>query len=56
MLCKITASKQRVGGVMIAGLAVLYAECNTSAYLYMHLLVISHKKSSVHGHESYKIE
>ena len=28
---------------------------NKFTYLYMHLLVISHKKSSVHGHESFQI-
>jgi hypothetical protein len=29
-------------------------ECNKSTYLYQHLLVISHKKSTVHGYESLK--
>jgi len=28
-------------------------ECNKSTYLYQHLLVISLKKSTVHGHESF---
>ena len=28
---------------------------NKFAYLYIHLLVISHEKRSVHGHESFKI-
>jgi len=29
---------------------------NKSTHPYMHLLVTSHKKSSVHGHESFKID
>jgi len=32
----------------------VHAEYNKSMYPYMHMLVISHKKSSVHGHESFQ--
>ena len=43
----IPVDQQNVGG------NILY---NKSTHPYMHLLVTSHKKSSVHDHESFKID
>jgi len=33
-----------------------YAKYNKSTNQYMHILLFSHKTSSMHGHESFKID